>query len=201
MGEKPAGRPKGVRERMRDTIRTELTQAALASVREVGFAATTASQIAAAVGVSERTFFRYFATKEDAVLQPVEDLGPSIAAALRDRPDHESPLEARRNAFDLAIEAVAQAPDAMATVMRLNRTEPALRGRHLQHQDLGVGALANDLDVRAGRAAGSAVSRLQCATMLLAWEKALVECLDADNFGRVGTELNIAIDDLRGFVA
>ena len=79
MEDSSAARAGGVRGRVRQAIRSELTAAAMASIESVGFARTTASDIAKAVGVSERTFFRYFATKEDAVLQPVEAVGADIA--------------------------------------------------------------------------------------------------------------------------
>ncbi|GAA0481772.1 hypothetical protein Ade02nite_57320 [Paractinoplanes deccanensis] len=186
---------------MRETIRAELTAAAMKSIGEVGFAATTASAIAAAVGVTERTFFRYFATKEDAVLQPIEALGPSIADELRRRPAGESPLRALRVAFEVAVASVTADPATMATVMRLNRSEPALRRRHLQQQDLWVAALAEAQGERLGLPGDSPALRMQCAVMMLAWEKALVACYGLDDFARAGEELDIALGELRSFVA
>ncbi|XVV16840.1 TetR/AcrR family transcriptional regulator [Actinoplanes sp. CA-131856] len=185
---------------MREAIRSELTAAALRSIDEVGFAATTASAIAASVGVTERTFFRYFPTKEDAVLQPIEAVGPSIAAALRKRPTAESPAQALRAAFQVAVDSVTADPATMATVMRLNRNEPALRGRHLQQQDLWVTALAEALGERLDRPPTSPRSRLECGLMMLAWEKALTTCHDRDDFTRAGEELDAALDELRAFL-
>ncbi|WP_305788283.1 TetR/AcrR family transcriptional regulator [Symbioplanes lichenis] len=191
--------PRGVRARMREAIRAELTAAAMRSIDEVGFAATTAGAIAAAVGVSERTFFRYFPTKEDAVLQPIEALGLPIAEELRRRPARETALEALRAAFELAVAAVVAEPGAMATVMRLNRSEPALRRRHLQQQDVWTAALAEALAERLGQAPDSPAARMQCGAMLLAWEKALVSCYEREDFGRAGAELDAAVAELRGF--
>lgn len=190
----------GVRARMREAIRAELAAAAIRSIDEVGFAATTVSAIAATVGVTERTFFRYFPTKEDAVLQPIEALGPSIAAELRRRPTAEPPLEALRSAFDVAVTSIVNEPATIMTVMRLNRSEPALRGRHLQKQDLWVNALAESLGERLGLTGGSPAVRMQCAVMMLAWEKALVTCYERGDFSRVGEELDTAISDLRSFL-
>ncbi|WP_306213876.1 TetR family transcriptional regulator [Actinoplanes sp. RD1] len=192
--------PKGVRARMREAIRADLTAAAMRSIEEVGFAATTAAAIAAAVGVSERTFFRYFPTKEDAVLQPIEALGPTIAEELRRRPERETPLEALRAAFEPAVTAVAAEPATMATVMRLNRSEPALRRRHLQQQDLWTATLAEALAERLGLPADSPTARMHSAVMLLAWEKALVSCYGRDDFGRAGAELDTALGELRALL-
>lgn len=62
--------------RERHRIRTfhEIHQAAWALTQEKGYCATTAEMIAERAGVSRRTFFNYFGSKEDAVLglQPVE---------------------------------------------------------------------------------------------------------------------------------
>ncbi|MFG1994116.1 TetR/AcrR family transcriptional regulator [Actinoplanes sp. NPDC048988] len=185
---------------MREAIRAELTAAAMRSIDEVGFAATTAGAIAASVGVTERTFFRYFPTKEDAVLQPIEALGPSIAEELRRRPAAETPARALRAAFAVAVDSVTADPVTMATVMRLNRNEPALRGRHLQQQDLWVTALAAALGERLGLPADSPRSRLQCGLMMLAWEKALTSCYEAGDFTRAGDELDAALEESRAFL-
>ncbi|MET0423498.1 MAG: helix-turn-helix domain-containing protein, partial [Actinoplanes sp.] len=68
------GGPRDARTRVRDAIRSELAEAAVAAFRADGFDATTVEAIAAQVGVSKRTFFRYFGSKEDAVLEPLEEL-------------------------------------------------------------------------------------------------------------------------------
>lgn len=192
--------PKGVRERMRETIRGELTDAAVRLVREVGFAGTTVSAIAAAVGVSERTFFRYFPTKEDAVLQATESLSSSVASALAGRPAEESDLEALRAAFQVAVESVRAAPDRWATVIGLGQSEPALRRRHLQQQDMWVDALAAAGEERAQDGSPATTTRLHANVMMLAWERALIASFHGDDFDRIGEELDAAIGEVRAFV-
>ncbi|MDR6170456.1 TetR family transcriptional regulator [Curtobacterium sp. SORGH_AS_0776] len=198
--EQREARPKGVRERMRETIRGELTDAAVRLVREVGFDGTTVSAIAAAVGVSERTFFRYFPTKEDAVLQATESLSSAVADALADRPAEESDLEAFRAAFQVAVDSVRAAPDRWATVIGLGRSEPALRRRHLQQQDMWVDALAAAGEERARVGNRATAARLHASVMMLAWERALVSSFHSERFDRIGEELDVAITEVRDFV-
>jgi AcrR family transcriptional regulator len=75
-----------------------------------GYEATTVSQIAAAAEVSESTFFRYFATKEDVVLWDAFD--PLILDALRRQPAGLGPVAALRGAFREVLGPLAAAERA-----------------------------------------------------------------------------------------
>lgn len=57
-----------LRARRRNATRIEIRAAALALFERQGAERTTVDEIAAAAGISQRTFFRYFATKEECVL-------------------------------------------------------------------------------------------------------------------------------------
>lgn len=57
-----------LRERRREQTWTAIHEAALKRVREYGMRGTTVEEIAQEAGVSPRTFFNYFPSKEDAVL-------------------------------------------------------------------------------------------------------------------------------------
>lgn len=90
--------PEGRREQNKRRTHEALIEAAGRLFQERGYEATTVRDIALAAGVGERTFFRYFPSKESLVLQQVRDLVPLLAAEIRDRPAAESPLAALRNA-------------------------------------------------------------------------------------------------------
>jgi len=99
----------GLRERKKAATREALHEAALRLFAERGYRATTVTDIAAAADVSERTFFRYFRSKEDVALQDVGRLLPRLEQAIRERPVAEAPLHALLNAF-LAVAVSADAP-------------------------------------------------------------------------------------------
>src|SRR5258708_33222461 len=64
-----ADRPVGLRERKKAKTRAAIREHALRLFREPGYGATTVEQIAEAAEGSPATFYRYFPTKEDVVLQ------------------------------------------------------------------------------------------------------------------------------------
>jgi len=99
----------GLRERKKAATREALHEAALLLFAERGYRATTVADIAAAGNVSERTFFRYFRSKEDVALQDVRRLLPKLEQAIRERPPSEPPVRALLHAF-LAVAESAEAP-------------------------------------------------------------------------------------------
>ncbi|ELS52909.1 TetR family transcriptional regulator [Streptomyces viridochromogenes] len=87
-----------LRERKKQRTRDALLRTALELFTTQGYEQTTVDDIAAAVDVSQRTFFRYFAGKEEAALALVEMAVAHFVAAVRERPPHETPMEALRQA-------------------------------------------------------------------------------------------------------
>jgi AcrR family transcriptional regulator len=101
--------PSGLRERKKAATREALRAAALRLFAERGYRATTVADIAGAAAVSQRTFFRYFESKEDVALQDIALLSPTFARAIGERPPAEPPVRALREAF-LALAGGAEAP-------------------------------------------------------------------------------------------
>ncbi|MFC4223270.1 TetR/AcrR family transcriptional regulator [Lysinibacter cavernae] len=71
----------GTREQNRIQTVLAMQRATLDLVERQGLAATTIGQIAANVGVSERTFFRYFSSKEHAILPGHHDLTDALVSS------------------------------------------------------------------------------------------------------------------------
>ena len=79
-----------LRERTRRAVTREIGEAALALFVERGYEATTIDDVAAAVGMSQRSVFRYFATKEEIVLGKLDLIvAEDVLQALRGRPLNE----------------------------------------------------------------------------------------------------------------
>ena len=74
MSAQDPARPVGLRERKKARTRASIREHALRLFREQGYHATTVEQIAEAAEISPSTFFRYFPTKEDVVIQDDFDL-------------------------------------------------------------------------------------------------------------------------------
>src|ERR1700683_970799 len=87
-----APRPDGLRERKKARTRASLREHALRLFRDQGYTATTVEQIAAAAEVSPSTFFRYFPTKEDLVLQ--DDMDTRLIEALSQQAGELRPVTA-----------------------------------------------------------------------------------------------------------
>ncbi|MFE5621411.1 TetR/AcrR family transcriptional regulator [Streptomyces virginiae] len=134
----PAAPVDGLRERKKRRTRSALLRASLVLFVSQGYERTTVDEITAAVAVSQRTFFRYFANKEEVVFA-VQDLVEShFVAELRARPPAESPLEAMRGA---ALAAWDTVDDVLREVVpvdlymrsyRLIESTPALLAAHLR---------------------------------------------------------------------
>jgi AcrR family transcriptional regulator len=87
-----------LRERKKQRTREALLRAALELFTTRGYEQTTVDDIADAVEVSQRTFFRYFANKEEAALAVEGMTVAHFVEVLRERPPHEAPMEALRQA-------------------------------------------------------------------------------------------------------
>ena len=89
----------GRREAHKQATRQALQQAADRLFAERGYAATTVRGIAEAAGVTERTFFRYFAGKEELIIDDALGWLPVLLDAIRARPDDEDVATALRRAI------------------------------------------------------------------------------------------------------
>ncbi|CAN5312980.1 TetR family transcriptional regulator [soil metagenome] len=119
-------------DRQRAAVREEIIRTAVELFLSQGFEATTIDQIVGAVGVSRRSFFRYFGTKEDVVLGDLAARGEAIAANLAERPEDEGPWDAIRGAFHEAQQTSMTDEASELALGRMLFDTPSLRARFLE---------------------------------------------------------------------
>ncbi|NUT47059.1 MAG: TetR family transcriptional regulator, partial [Saccharothrix sp.] len=99
----------GLRDRKKRQTRAALGRAAVRLVAEHGLDNVTVEDISAAADVSPRTFFNYFAGKEEALLGPDPEVGPRLRALVVAQPADLSAAAAVREA--LVAEVAAELAD------------------------------------------------------------------------------------------
>jgi AcrR family transcriptional regulator len=159
----------GFRDVARQAVRDDVVRRAWALFVEHGIEATTVDQIAAAAGMSRRTLFRYFPSKDDLVLARINDRSEWVARALADRPASEPAWTALRRAFDELIQARDGESGPSRAIQRQIQADPTARAsveerrRRWQHRltPLVARHLADSPD-RALQAAAITSSALAC---------------------------------------
>jgi AcrR family transcriptional regulator len=174
MTKETAAPVEGLRERHRKRTAADLEEAALQLFCEKGFDAVTIDDIAAAADVSRRTFFRYFASKEDVILSDHPKRLGELQAALDRRPADEPALTALRHAILSLAGSFEEQRDQMLRRFRLVTETPALEARSLclqRNWETGVtGMLAGRMgvdpakDLRPGVVAATTMAAMRIAT-------------------------------------
>ncbi|MCK9794857.1 TetR/AcrR family transcriptional regulator [Isoptericola sp. 4D.3] len=164
----------GLWSRSRRAAYAEITQVAMRLFLDQGFAATTIDQIAAAAGISRRSFFRYFGTKEDIVLGDLAVQGELVRDALEAVPLTVPPWDALQEAL-WKVEGLVGDDETMLKIATMMYETPSLRARsiekHLQWQRLLVPNVRRRLgsdptdadDVAADAIVASAIACLDAA--------------------------------------
>jgi AcrR family transcriptional regulator len=126
----------GVRERKKQETLRRITDAGICLFIEKGIDATTVDEIAVMAGISRRTFFHYFKSKDDILLSLQSGMGELIAQRVRQAKVNSTPLDAIRAAV---IAVCADVPaDDMIALDRLMRSSPAVQARkqasYIEHE-------------------------------------------------------------------
>lgn len=124
----------GLRERTRRAVQAEIGATAMRLFLERGFDDTTMEQIANEAGISRRSLFRYFGTKEDIVLGNLVEAGERARDALEARPADEPPWEALRAALESLADAPGYSPERDLAVAEMLHGTPSLRAAHIEKQ-------------------------------------------------------------------
>lgn len=179
----PAPPELGLRERKKLRTERELRAAALRLTLERGFDRVTTDDIAAAVDVSKTTFYRYFESKEDALLGNATEKAEGLRIALDERPASEPTLTAVRNAVMTFVNSYEHDREAALARGRIIGETPSLVARNLEHQAIWEAVLG---DFVRGRLAGAPDAELRARIVAAIVVATLRATLDhwRDNDGR-----------------
>lgn len=138
----------GLRERKKAETRLKIEEVALELFEARSFESVTVEDIAEVVGISPRTFFHYFHTKEDVVLSDYSERLDRIVDALEARPADEPAWRALQNAFMEVASDYVRAEAEIARRFRIIASAESVFARNLQLQAGWETMLADALDKR-----------------------------------------------------
>jgi len=143
---------KDLRSRKQEVVSNAILDAAIALFKEKGFDQTEVAEISDAAGISKRTFFRYFATKDDLLGRSVMEYGEVLVAAIRSAPPECTDMEVIHQAL-LAGVGYNKRPEARARqLIAISTSHPAARQAYLSRKHLVEDAIAEAFASRARRA-------------------------------------------------
>jgi AcrR family transcriptional regulator len=164
----------GLREMKKERTRTDIVRVAMDLFARNGFDDVTVEQIAAEAEVSHRTFYRYFATKEELVLGPLQQALDDVSDAFTRRPRTEPVIVSIREAV---LGLAANYEDSLDRDLQraaVFRATPSLQARQNERRAAFEGVMipliAERLDVdptddlRPALIAGCAVAAMRVAT-------------------------------------
>ena len=131
-----------------DSVRARLQQAALELFRERGYDRTTAAAIAARVGVTERTFFRYFPDKRETLFGGEAVLRVALTEAVANAPSGLAPLKLLFHAFRSVLPLLEANRSFAEPRQAVVTSTPALHERELAKHEGLADALAAALRAR-----------------------------------------------------
>ena len=153
-----------------EDLRGRLQRTALELFRERGYDRTTAAEIAARTGVTERTFFRYFPDKREVLFHGEAVLRTALITSIADAPDGLSPLDMLFRAFRSVLSLLEANRPFSKPRQEVISSTPALAERELAKLAVLTDALAGALrtrgveDLRAVLAAHSGMAAFAHAT-------------------------------------
>jgi AcrR family transcriptional regulator len=138
----------GLRERKREKLREQIVRTAIELFARQGFERTTIDEIVAEVDVSRRTFFRYFATKEELLTEWLEADRFRIREAVASRPATEGPIEAARHVFAYVAGVLEGDRSTLLAIEKITAASAAVRARRQAKLERIARELTNEFAAR-----------------------------------------------------
>jgi AcrR family transcriptional regulator len=190
--------PLGLRERKKVKLRRSVQREALRLFAEQGYEDTTVEQIADAADISTTTFYRYFPTKEDVVLD--DEYDPIVEHHMGS--GDEEPLVTTVRAAIAAIAAAVEVDrDAALARLKLLASVPALRARQGAEGRKTFDFYLGLFSARSGRPVGDYKLRVTTAAFVAAQLEAARCWADADGADSLGRLMDDAVTLVEPLIA
>jgi AcrR family transcriptional regulator len=160
-----------------DRTRLALVEAALNLFSANGYDETTTDQIAESAGVSPRTFFRYFPTKESVLFFGEYDFIDAVSGVYLAQPEELSDFEAMANSFALLAPGLKRIRKRIAQYHEAVASSLVLLGRERRNHEANAETVAKVIADRRGLASPDTECRLLAAVGMLLIERALNQWL------------------------
>jgi AcrR family transcriptional regulator len=135
-----AGMPNALHSRKQELVRDAIFDAAIDLFARKGFDETTLKDVSKAAGVSPRTLYRYFATRDELLAHGNPAYGRVLVSAFNDSPLELSPLKTIRRAATAAA-AYSTSRPRMREIIQISSTRPSVR----QAQQVGMVLIQSQL--------------------------------------------------------
>lgn len=188
-----------LRERKKDATRRALVKAGNQRFHRDGFEATTIDDICADVGVSRRTFFRYFANKEALAFPHRGERLERFLDLLEGAPEDESPVTSLRRIAQIFAREYAANRDTLLAQQRLIERTPSLVAREREIDRDWETAMATAFEHRLGGAADAGLRARMMAGAAIGLIRATMRHWFAmegrDDLGMLGNQALDALQD------
>lgn len=188
----------GLRERKKQRTRDDLTAAAARLFEARGFDDVTIEEIADAAEVSPRTFYRYFASKEDLIFGDLDTILGDIRHAFSERPADEPVLASLQALLRYRAASIDADPASMLWQGRVIRATPALVLRRLERQNAIEAALVPIVAERLGANAGDLRPLLVVTVAFAAFRSAVITWICGETDRPLVEFVDEALDTLSG---
>jgi AcrR family transcriptional regulator len=166
-------------------IASSLREAAVSLFLAQGYDETTTDQVAAKAGVSTRTFFRYFDSKDEVLFQGQRFWSETVAEMVTQQPAALPPMDAM---CETLIElATGVSREALVRYERIVKSSATLRGRsEMQHTE-NIRRIAEGLAARRGLSEPDDECQIMSCVGLMLYPRAVEDLRDGNSKRPIGT--------------
>jgi AcrR family transcriptional regulator len=193
-------RAPSLRDKHKNQTRRALRDAALRLFASQGYDATTTEEIADKAGVSTRTFFRYFPTKEHVLYHGEREWVQAFIDIYPTQPDTLSDFEAMGVTLESLASRLAKSRRSMLLYQQAVDSSPTLRGHEQDHQLQDTEILARAIAKRRRRTGPDEACSLLAAVTLLVYRRALDLWLAGPPTGSLAKAINKQFKLLSGVI-